>query len=73
MKVSASSVVSNSKLRYTSLFTKDAFMHPIITNESPITPRYMQTRVYENELFTSNISIRDFHINKLFNCRGLRL
>ena len=30
---------------------------------------------YENELFTSDISIRDFHINKIFNSaygRGLR-
>ena len=26
-----------------------------------------QPRFYENELFTSNISIKDFNINKLFN------
>ena len=26
-----------------------------------------QSKFNENELFTSNISIRDFHINKLFN------
>ena len=40
-----------------------------------IITKWCQPRFYENELFTSNISIRIFHINKLFNSadgRGLR-
>ena len=39
-----------------------------------IITKWCQPRFYENELFTSNISIRIFHINKLFNSadgRGL--
>ena len=40
---------------------------PLITSSNIIT-KWGQPRFYENEsLFTSNISIRDFHINKLFN------
>ena len=37
--------------------------------------KWGQSRCYENEVFISNISIRNFHINKLFNSadgRGLR-
>ena len=37
--------------------------------------KWGQPRFYENELFISNISIKDVHINKLFNSadgRGLR-
>ena len=37
--------------------------------------KWGQPRFYENQLFTSDISIRDFHINRLFNSadgRGLR-
>ena len=37
--------------------------------------KWGQPRFYENQLFTSNISINDFHINKLLNSadgHGLR-
>ena len=37
-----------------------------------IITKWCQPRFYENELFTSNISIRIFHINKLFNSAGGR-
>ena len=39
----------------------------IISIPNNIIMKWGQPRFYENELFTSNISIRDFHINKLFN------
>ena len=40
---------------------------PLITSiPSNIIMKWGQPR-YENELFTSDISIRDFHINKIFN------
>ena len=49
---------------------------PLITSMlCSIITKWCQPRFYENELFTSNISIRIFHINKLFNSadgRGLR-
>ena len=49
---------------------------PLITSmPNNIIMKWGQPRYYENELFTSNISIRDFHIDKLFNSadgRGLK-